>query len=200
MQQFPKEPDLHNSLGALLFRERRFDEAVKELEIARAQAPHVAMPHYNLGLLHFERAEFSQAAASLERAVEIEPKRPMYHFTLARAYRAGFEFAASAEAFKRASSSAPPPPMARMARLELALALKHQGLLHESARELDRLLEADPRDPEALFQLGRVHLSMNRYPRRKTSSSGSWRRARRTVPLISCWVSSRIAATTPREP
>jgi len=162
--RFPKEPDLHNSLGALLFRARQFDEAERELEAARELAPGVAMPHFNLGLLRFEKGEFAKAAASIERAIRIEPRRPTYHFMLARAYRAAYQFEKAVKAFEAGLALDPPPPMARVARLELALTLKHEGLLLESEKELNALLDANANDPEVLFQLGRLHVAMNRYP------------------------------------
>ena len=121
------------------------------------------MPHYNLGLLTFETGEFRASAASMERAVAIEPKRPMYHFMLARAYRAAFQFEPAAEAFRNGLALDPPPPLARTGQLELALTLKHLGLLFESEKELEKVLAANAGDPEALFQLGRLHVAMNRY-------------------------------------
>jgi tetratricopeptide (TPR) repeat protein len=44
------------------------------------------------------------------------------------------------------------------------LTLKHDGLLADSETELRKLLASDARDSEVLFQLGRLHLAMNRYP------------------------------------
>ncbi len=160
---YPNAADLHNSLGALLFRERRIEEARRELETARSLDPKLVMAHYNLGLLSFERGDLSASAESFERAVELDPKKPQYRFSLARAYRASYLFERAAEAFRAGLALDPPPSMARGARLELALSLRHQGLLFDAEAELRKLLSEDASDSDALFQLGRLYVAMNRY-------------------------------------
>jgi superkiller protein 3 len=122
------------------------------------------MAHYNLGLLRFEQGELEGAARSFERALSLDPNKAHYHFSLARAYRASYEFGKAAASFHAGLALSPPPDVARPARLELALTLKHDGRLNDSETELRNLVAADAADGEALFQLGRLYLAMNRYP------------------------------------
>jgi tetratricopeptide (TPR) repeat protein len=164
LSRHPEAADLHNSLGALLFKERELEEAKRELETAVSLDPSLVMAHYNLGLLKFEQGELEGAAGSFERAIELDPDNTHYHFSLARAYRASYRFAEAAGAFRAGLALSPPPDVARPARLELALTLKHDGRLEDSETELRNLLSADAADGEALFQLGRLYLAMSRYP------------------------------------
>ena len=158
------DADLHNSLGALLFKERELEEAKHELETAVSLDPSLVMAHYNLGLLKFEEGELEGAVRSLHRAIELDPSKSHYHFSLARAYRASYRFAEAADSFRAGLTLSPPPDVDRTARLELALTLKHDGRLNDSETELRALLSAHPADGEALFQLGRLYLAMSRYP------------------------------------
>jgi tetratricopeptide (TPR) repeat protein len=162
-QRRPGDADLHNSLGALLVRSHELEEARRELETALSLDPRLPMAHFNLGLLNLERGAFQASAESFARAVELDPSNARYHFSLARAYRASYRFEPAAAAFRSGLALEPEGPGARGARLELGLALKHQGLLNEAETELRELLRRDANDPDALFQVGRLYVAMNRY-------------------------------------
>lgn len=169
VSRHPEVADLHNSLGALLFKERELAEAERELENAVALDPSLVMAHYNLGLVRFEKGELEGAARGFATAVELDPKNPHYHFSLARAYRGSYELEKAAASFRAGLALSPPSGIARPARLELALTLKHDGRFAESEAELRNLLAADAADVEALFQIGRLYLAMNRYPEAETA-------------------------------
>lgn len=164
LSRHPDDAELHNSFGALLFKQGNLDEAGRELERAVELDPTLVASHYNLGLARFEQGEFAGAVEAFQRATELEPSRAHYRFMLARAYRGLYEFGKAAAAFRAGLALSSPPDVARAARLELALTLKHDGRFGESETELRNLLTADPKDGGALFQLGRLYLVMNRYP------------------------------------
>jgi Tfp pilus assembly protein PilF len=82
------DPELiqaHYGLGLLLKDEGRTDDAVSELEQARARAPEDAAILYNLGLLHVRQRKFEPAIGFLERARRFDPNSMSIRYQLARA-------------------------------------------------------------------------------------------------------------------
>lgn len=77
---------IHLAYGSYLMCLGRFDEAMREMEIARALAPHSRVINRTKGrLLYFSR-QYDRAIQHYQHILEAEPNLAVNHWTLARAY------------------------------------------------------------------------------------------------------------------
>jgi len=63
----------YNSLGVLMKREGRFDEAISLYNKALEIAPAYPSPYYNLGILYREMGRLDEAASYFRKALEVAP-------------------------------------------------------------------------------------------------------------------------------
>ena len=70
--------ELHNALGSVLFRRKRYDEAEAAFRRAVELAPDGAQGYRNLAGVLFERGDSAGAASQLQRAIEIAPNASLY--------------------------------------------------------------------------------------------------------------------------
>jgi serine/threonine-protein kinase len=70
--------ELHNSLGSVLFRRKRYDEAEAAFLHAIELAPDSVYGHRNLAGVLYERGDSAAAASHLQRAIEIAPEATLY--------------------------------------------------------------------------------------------------------------------------
>lgn len=76
----------HHTLGLKYYREKKYDEAVKELEQAAALDPRNATIVNNLGFTLYRFEKYEQSLVWLRKAIEIDPQRAVAFANLADAY------------------------------------------------------------------------------------------------------------------
>jgi len=86
LQADPKYPEAHNNLGAVLGREGRSEEALREYETAVTLEPRYPDGLTNLGRTYLRLGDPDKAIDPLKRAVELVPGSAPTHLLLANAY------------------------------------------------------------------------------------------------------------------
>lgn len=76
----------HFDSAMRLYKERKTEDALNELQLALKEAPKDATILRWIGFIHLERQEFDQAREPLETAVMIEPKSVVAHQNLGNVY------------------------------------------------------------------------------------------------------------------
>ena len=76
----------HHNLGLKYYREKKYDEAVKELEQAVKLDPKNATMSNNLGFTLFKFEKYDESVTWLRKAIEIDPQRAVAYANLADAY------------------------------------------------------------------------------------------------------------------
>jgi tetratricopeptide (TPR) repeat protein len=95
----PGDARTRSNLGGLYLAQRRWDEAIAELDSARAADPRLAEAHFNLGSALFERGRLEEAVSALRAGLALQPGAADERLALARALlAAGDREAAAREA------------------------------------------------------------------------------------------------------
>lgn len=76
----------HHNLGLKYYREKKYDEAVKELEQAVKLDPRNATIVNNLGFTLYRFEKYEESLVWLRKAIEIDPQRAVAYANLAEAY------------------------------------------------------------------------------------------------------------------
>ena len=98
----PSVPNLHYSLGHLLWKDLKTDEARKELNAELALNARHAGALHDLGNTYLLQHQPEQALAYLRRAVEVEPGDPDIHRDLGTAYADLHDYAKAEAEFRAA--------------------------------------------------------------------------------------------------
>lgn len=81
----PRNPDVHNLLGAALLRQGRFGEAMREVAEAVRLEPRYAAAQNDLGSLLARQGRLPQAIGHFREAIQLKPNFPLARRNLARA-------------------------------------------------------------------------------------------------------------------
>jgi tetratricopeptide (TPR) repeat protein len=98
----PSAPNLHYSLGHLLWKDLKTDEARKELDAELKVNPRHAGALHDLGTTYLLEHQPEKALAYLNRAFEVEPEDPDIHRDLGTAYAELRDYARAEAEFKAA--------------------------------------------------------------------------------------------------
>ncbi len=79
------DPNAHSTLGYLLARLDRHDEALAEFAIALTIAPNAADLHVAMAQVHLQHGDFLPAADAATRAIALNPSHKQAHYSLATA-------------------------------------------------------------------------------------------------------------------
>jgi Flp pilus assembly protein TadD len=83
-------PAAHYVLGCANLRLAKFEDALKELQIAHDIDPTVAAVNFQLGRTHFELGHMTEAITAFEATIQLETNHPSAHYSLSQALtRAG---------------------------------------------------------------------------------------------------------------
>jgi len=148
-----------SNLGAALTAERRYADAVDELERAVALRPGYAEAWNNLGLAWAQQGRPAEAAEGFRRAVALRPRFAEAWNNLGVAAALQGQGEAAMDAFLRAAAA---DPSFAGARNNLGLALARQGRLQEAAGEFRRALAINPWFPEARRNLEQAERLLGR--------------------------------------
>lgn len=139
------------SLGYVLWKEGRDDEAIARLEESLRLRPDFAEAHNNLGVVLARRGDLHGAASQFSQALDIEPSykaaQDNLAATTARLNSTDAELATLVEG-ARAN------PNDLVAHNELGVALAARGRVDEAIAEFQNAIRVDPNQPDVHFNLG----------------------------------------------
>ncbi len=161
LEEYPGSAAANLNLGLVYVALKRYDEALKAIELARARQESeevlvaLAMTHYQMG-------ELAKAAATMEQALAIAPDRGMNHLRLGVIRKEAGDLERAVESFRMAMAQ---DPGLIEARVTLGLTLKELKR-HDEALEVLKDAVKEVRDtPENVSGvqagLGEVYEAMN---------------------------------------
>lgn len=166
----------HYRRAGRLFQERRYEDALKELQSALSLTPENAEFHFAAGTAYLRLERFKEALEAFKKAVEINPAYTDAFFQIGLIYESQSVYKEAIEAFKRVISLAPGSSQAeesekkikenerRLETWELfekssQMILKEQWA--EALQETQAILAIEPKNPNALFNLGLILYKLN---------------------------------------
>ena len=194
---FAVQDEVAQTIASTLF--GRIEDARLQLALRKPTESMAAYDFFLRGLAHFRGYEDDsnqQAAAMLERAVGLDPQ-----FALAQSYLAfvrcavdGYAAASRATldaAFAMAAQAIDRDPQESRCHRMLALVCVYRRELATAQRHLDRALQLNPNDADAMQQMGYV-LTL----RGKPEDALAWmERSRRLNPFHPTWYNSGLGTT-----
>jgi peptidoglycan/xylan/chitin deacetylase (PgdA/CDA1 family)/uncharacterized caspase-like protein len=109
----------HHSLGLKYYREKKYDEAVRELEEAVKLDPRNATIVNNLGFTLFKFEKYEESIGWLKKAIEIDPQRVVAYVNLADAYMKLGKTAEARQYYEKYATIAPNSPNVEYVRKKL---------------------------------------------------------------------------------
>jgi tetratricopeptide (TPR) repeat protein len=153
-QEHPQVPIAHTMLALCYQRLDDAGRAIDELQQAAAMAPGDGRNHYYLGELYLARGQARQAKDEFQLALALNPLLDEPHLRLG-------ELALEESDFKSATTHLGAAALlsTKLApRAKLARALQLDGNYTGADRELRRLVEMEPHNPDWMLQLGLLHV------------------------------------------
>ena len=187
LKHFPKDLELLNSLGVMLRRQQRLDEALAVLDQAAKLHPKATGPMINKANVLNDLREGARALELGQRLVRLQPANAEFHRIVARAYRHLGQLENAAARLEVAIRMAPKDADAWLDRAGIASALQK----HEEAAEIvGRALKAIPDNA----QLGEAQAVMMRRAGRNAESEAQLR-ARLEAGDAPAWVYFQLGRT-----
>ncbi len=82
----PKNTDMRNRLGVILYRQNKLRDALKQFNTVLKMKPNDFDAHDGIGLVKLRKGKYDEAAKWFIKALEINDKDPQAHFHLGQAY------------------------------------------------------------------------------------------------------------------
>jgi protein O-GlcNAc transferase len=146
-------PQDHRARALELRKQRRFDEAIAELQTALRIKPDYAPAYFNIALCRMDQGCTDEAAAMWRKAIEIKPDYWQAYSALGAALRhlgkLDEAIAACREAIRLKDDEADP-------RINLATALHAARKYDEASAEFERILQLAPQNIAALNNYGNL--------------------------------------------
>ena len=154
----------HNHLGAVLYMQGKYDEAMEHFRLAVKMKPENPESHNNLGLTYAIHGDFPRAIAEYRRAIEIKDD-PAMRLNLANALLQTKRYDEAIEQFRTSLQMNPNNPGAHCS---LGYALAQTGQLDEAIKEFQEALKIAPD-----MQIARANLQMTLRKKAQQESGGS---------------------------
>ena len=161
-QQAKNDVPPHFSLGILLAREKEYDAAVHELELADSLSPRTPEILHNLGQAYFRKKDYDKAEEALDRALSLSPNSPDTLYVLAEVYAAKQKDLQALELLMRARKLAPDNTdvIFLIGRLSML-----QAYYEDAIQVLEEGVKLDPRRPDMRAALGESYFSAGKIPK-----------------------------------
>jgi tetratricopeptide (TPR) repeat protein len=152
----------HFSLGVLLAREKEYDAAIHELELADSLSPRTPEILHNLGQAYYRKKDYDKAEEALERALSVSPNAPDTLYVLAEVYAAKQKDLQALELLMRARRLAPENTeiIFLIGRLSML-----QAYYEDAIQILEEGVRLDPRRPDIRAALGESYFGAGRIPK-----------------------------------
>jgi Tfp pilus assembly protein PilF len=161
LKEFPNSSRLWFALGVAHFKKQQHDEAAKAFARAAEIDGKFAAALAYLGIVYDETGRYGEAIDSYKRALQSDEKLAAAHYLLADALlrQPSADTAAAESHLRRAIELEPSFVPGRLALARLYIRLER---FNEAATQLETVAAADPNQPEAQYQLGRVYMRLKR--------------------------------------
>lgn len=156
----PKNPRAHNNLGVLYKNQERYDEAVRELQLAIRLKPDDADKYNNLGAVFLKLGFYERAIEQFKSAVKIQPNYAKAFYNLAYAYDEQGIYTNAIQEYRNAIRLNGDYAEAHS---NLGLIYAKQGQFKEAINEFYESLKTKPDDHITLNNLGLIHLKQKQY-------------------------------------
>ena len=154
--QAKNDVQTHFSLGIFLAREKEYDPAIHELELADALSPGTPEILHNLGQAYFRKKNYEKAEDALKRALSLSPSSPDTLYFLAEVYAAEQKDLQALELLLRAHKLAPQNTdvILLIGRLSMM-----QAYYEDATQILEEGVKLDPRRPDLRVALGKSYFN-----------------------------------------
>ena len=153
--QFPQSSELHQLLGAALFKKGLNAEAREAFRRAIELDSEVPQNYYNLALVELSEKRYAEATRLLEAFVKLEPGNALAHVMLGRAYHNQNRTVPAIEQFKLSLEIAPQLPLAHY---HLGYAYQSQGNFPAALVEYEQEIKLNPGFFEPYHLAGNIQL------------------------------------------
>ena len=152
----------HFSLGILLAREKEYDAAIHELELADSLSPRTPEILHNLGQAYYRTKNYDKAEEPLKLALSLTPNSPHTLYVLAQVYAAKQKDEQALELLMRAHKLAPENTdiIFLIGRLSMM-----QAYYEDAIQILEEGVKLDPRRPDLRAALGESYFSAGKIPK-----------------------------------
>ncbi|MEW6457178.1 MAG: tetratricopeptide repeat protein [Acidobacteriota bacterium] len=142
--------EAHDLLGNVYFKEGKYNDALEEFKRVVEISESDAQGHYNLGCAYWALNELEKAEEEWRKAIIFDKQR------LSKEKEEKFiEDGLSISMIVRKV------PVSYRAHISLASLYERKDLIEDTIKEYEKAVETEPNNPEAYFELGRVHIPMN---------------------------------------
>lgn len=148
-----------NNLGASLLEQGKASEAIAELRKAVELDPTYAAAHLNLAYAYDGQGQIDEAIAQYQKVIELEPESLFARNNLGVLYDKRGRYEEAISEFERVLQIDPSNATARQ---NLENAKNSKGIVEEREERFAQAreqVEANPTDPRASYELGRIHAS-----------------------------------------
>jgi len=153
--QFPQSSELHQLLGAALFKKGLNAEAREVFRRAIELDSEVPQNYYNLALVELSEKKYPEATRLLEAFLKLDPGNALARVMLGRAYHNQNRTAPAIEQFKLALELAPQVPLTHY---HLGYAHQSQGNLTAALAEYEQEIKLNPGFFEPYHLAGNIQL------------------------------------------
>ncbi len=151
----------HNNFGRALYRQGRYDEAVKQFRAALAIRPDHPWAAYNMANALLAKGDTDAAIAEYDKAIPLNPEAAIIRINLGNALLQKHNVD---EAITRYGEALALDPDQSGAHANLSVALLRQGHSEEALDHAAAALSLDPKSADAHHALGRVLAAQGRIP------------------------------------
>lgn len=152
--QNPRETRALLEIGRIYRATKAYDVAELVLEKARALSSESAAVYNELGLLALDRGDTQLSFTHFEKAESLDARFLPAHLNKASVLLAAGDYVEAERAYRAAISATSDAEALADARVGLGIALRGQGKHKEARATYEKVLEAQPAHPAALFDLG----------------------------------------------
>ena len=156
----PKDPEARGLKASFLLDKGDVNQAINELQAVVTARPDNFVARFHLGRAHFAKGEYEQARQQFEKAVDLKPDYLPPRLALSQVALARGDNSA---ALKFAEDSLRLNPQSGAGRLLQSAALMRLNRFADSRESLDKLLAANPKQPETLLEVGVLNLMEKKY-------------------------------------
>lgn len=160
----PKQPLLHAEYARFLLQTGRKEDAIQQVDAARALAPHdrdvlAAVAQVHLEAVGAPSRSLTEALSALEALRELPDPDPQAMVSLAQIYLQQGRNQAAADTLDALNDRLPGNPYVRSLLIE---ALVRSGRLDDAARQLQESLKSDPQDLRGRLMLAEIQRRQDR--------------------------------------
>ena len=156
----PQARDIHHSLGSVLYKQERYEEALAATRVALEQRPNFAKTRANLGLILTELGHLEEAETHLRRAIALNPQVKNGHLNLGKTLIKQGRYEEGIDATRIALEH---DPESFQAHANLGACLAALRRFEEAETHLRRAITLNPQAKRANFNLGVILHEQGRY-------------------------------------